>query len=353
MSAETDYLKLIQHSAGDEGWADDMNANLNEIDSVLADISKSNIFINPMLRFWQRGTSLTGVSGDKYLADRWINYLGSTRCIVSRQEFTPGQTDVPCEPQYYHSLFSPSGTLTQSGQRLEDVRTCAGQQAVLSFHARADKPQTAATWVAQGFGSGGSTWVLVDNTSYGLTTSWQKYVFQVDIPPINGKTIGASSNLYAGFNRVVATEDVNIDFALPQFNLGSVPLPFKPRPSALEEMLCQRYYETVGGNGVSHELFFSGAASTEYTTNGVWYFKVPKRIAPTISAENLSDLAVYSPLGCLADEGCTSFFVDGLSRHSVQLCTRWSSPYWTPGAFAWIRDSLSGATKFTADAEIY
>ena len=258
MSSLTGNLGLVKHASGYEGWADDMNANLDEIDNVLADISKSNIFINPMLRFWQRGTSLTGVSGDKYLADRWINYLGSTRCIVSRQEFTPGQTDVPCEPQYYHRLFSPAGYLTQSSQRIEDVRTCAGQKTVLSFYARADKPQTAGIWVAQDFGSGGSTWVLVDNTSYNLTTSWQRYVFPVDIPSISGKTIGTSSNLMVGFNRLIAPEDMNIDFALPQFNLGSVPLPFKPRPIGQELALCQRYYQTENmlcrtlGDGTTH-----------------------------------------------------------------------------------------------------
>ncbi|WP_421908270.1 hypothetical protein [Methanolacinia petrolearia] len=346
MSTLTENLGLVKHAFGTEGWGDDMNANLDEIDNVLADISKSNIFINPMLRFWQRGTSLTGVSGYNYLADRWEEELGSTQCIVSRQEFNPGQTDVPCEPQYYHRLFSPAGYLTQSGQRIEDVRTCAGQQTVISFYARADRPQAAGIWVAQDFGSGGSTWVLVNNTSYLLTTSWQKYVFPVNIPPINGKTIGASSNLYVGFNRVVATEDVNIDFALPQFNLGGIPLPFKPRPEALEELLCRRNYRksyakatnpgTVTSVGV-HQLY--AVATGTYMNPLVIQFDPPMRTTPTMTYYSSASGAS----GCVYNVTTTS---------DVAILGNSSSDKITIPTFPTIADNLY-YVHYIADSEIY
>ena len=346
MSTLTENLGLVKPSSGVEGWADDMNANLDGIDNVLADISKSNIFINPMLRHWQRGTSLTGVSGDRYLADRWIDYLGSSNCTISRQEFTPGQTDVPCEPQYYHRLFSPAGSLTQSSQRIEDVRTCAGQRTVLSFYARADIPQTAGIWVAQDFGSGGSTWVLVDNTSYNLTTSWQRYVFPVEIPSISGKTIGTSSNLMVGFNRFIAAEDMNIDFALPQFNSGSVPLPFKPRPEALEELLCQRYYRksyaqatnpgTVTSVGV-HQLY--AVATGTYMNPLVIQFDPPMRTTPTMTYYS----SASGTSGCVYNVTTTS---------DVVILGNSSSDKITIPTFPTIADNLY-YVHYIADSEIY
>jgi hypothetical protein len=144
-----------------------------------------NAIINGNFDIWQRGTSFSNPIGGAYLADRWLHGFdgtGSTRTI-SRQSFTLGQTDVPNEPTYFlgynQSVAGTGATVTNIQQRIEDVRTFAGQQVTLSFYAKAASAITLPEIVIQqGFGTGGSPSSIVNTTvasSVAISTSWTKY----------------------------------------------------------------------------------------------------------------------------------------------------------------------------------
>lgn len=208
-----------------------------------------NVIINSNFDFWQRNTSFSIATGGAYTADRFKygrDGSGDTGTI-SRQIFTPGQTDVPGNPTYFlrhNQTVAGTGTTVRAMEnRIEDVSTFAGKQATISFYAKADTSRTFSMNLFQNFGSGGSSSVSVANQSVTLTTVWQKFNITFNVPSISGKTVGAGSfiSLQMFFpNNAVHT----IDLAQLMFNEGNSPSNHKLAGEELagELQLCQRYY---------------------------------------------------------------------------------------------------------------
>ena len=212
--------------------------------------SNRNLIINGNFDVWQRDTSFTGsVSGTSaYTADRW-KAGGGTSTTVSRQTFTLGQTDVPGEPTYYAQWAITNNSQNyEFQQRIEDVRTLAGQKATISFYARRTTGSiTVGVRTVQYFGTGGSpsSSVVVSAGTPSLTTSWQKFTYTVDIGSVSGKTLGSDNNhaLWVGF-QVNDTNTGTIEIAQFQVEAGSVATPFEHRSFGDELLRCQRYYQT-------------------------------------------------------------------------------------------------------------
>ena len=236
-----------------------LSVNSNPLPTA-GSLSNRNKLINGNFDFWQRGTS--GSSG--YVADRWLMGLVGSTAAVSRQSFTLGQTDVPGEPNYYHRMVVTSsagaGNLAITQQRIESVKTLAGQTATLSFWAKADASKNMAVEFYQSFGTGGSPSTAVNTigvTTIALTTSWQKFTVTVAVPSISGKTLGTNNDdflamffwLDAGSNfdsrtNTLGQQSGTFDIARVQFEAGDVATPFEERPIGTELALCQRYYQT-------------------------------------------------------------------------------------------------------------
>jgi hypothetical protein len=266
-----------------------------------------NKIINGNFDFWQRATSFTSYAYGG--ADRWATInIGSTH-TTSRQSFTLGQTDVPGEPTYYQrSVVTSSagaGNLCLTYQKIESVRTLAGQKATLSFWAKADATKNIAIEFTQNFGTGGSPSSPVREvgvTTCALTSSWQKFEVTVDIPSISGKTLGSDGNdgflllfwFDAGsdFNsrtNSLGQQSGTFDIAQVQLEAGSVATPFEMRPPGVELALCQRYFEKSyaisvspgfafgAGNGTYN--FGSGTSTASITSP----FNTRKRANPTVT----------------------------------------------------------------------
>ena len=180
----------------DDGAPYSLNASGNE--NPINRTGFKNYLINGGFRLWQRGTSFTAM--DAYGADRWKHGSGGT-ATVSRQEFALGQTDVPGEPEFYwrnDTTVAGVGTATLLRQRIEDVRTLAGQTTTLSFWAKAGVTKTFQVVIQQVFGTGGtpSTDVIALNQSQSIGTVWTRYTYSVTIPSIGGKTLGSNDDDY-------------------------------------------------------------------------------------------------------------------------------------------------------------
>ena len=306
-----------------------------------------NAIINGNFDIWQRGTSFTGAG---YGADRWLSSRSGSTHTVTRQPFTLGQTDVPSEPTYYIQTIvsSVAGANNNSllNQRIEDVRTFAGQQVTVSFWAKADASKNIAIEFVQAFGTGGSPSASVQRigvTKVALTTSWQKITVTTTIPSISGKTLGTDGNsslrllIYfdagSDFNSRTDTlgqQSGTFDIAQAQVEAGPVATPFERRPIGTELALCQRYYETSGTSLFSQASLFRG-----YVVSGAVYsvrtnFKVEKRAAPTVTITNEFATAFPTTPGGAQLPGTRGFQEDRTANGNNN--SGLFSSYWTASA---------------------
>lgn len=251
-----------------------------------------NHIINGNFDIWQRGASQTtaGYGSD----DRWNNSnVGSTK-THSRQTCTDTERAL-FNAQYYSrtvvSSVAGASNYVNKLQSIEDVTKLAGKTVTLSFWARADSTKNMGFKTVQMFGTGGSpsTYNVQHNSSFTLTSTWQKFTKTLTLPSIVGKTLGTdgvhtsytrfdfefelgSSLTYAG----IVQQSGTFDIALVQLEECSVATPFEQRPIGLELSLCQRYYELLNG------VFIGYVASANFTYFPLKFF-VKKRVSPTIS----------------------------------------------------------------------
>lgn len=307
---------------------------------LAAQLRNKNRIINGNFDVWQRATSQT--SSGYGSADRWNNiHLGSTKTI-SLQAFTLGQTDVPGEPIYYSrtvvTSVADAGNLVIKQQRMESVRTLAGQTCTVSFWAKADSSKNIAIEFAQNFGTGGSPSAQV--TAIGvqlvaLTNTWTRYTKTIAIPSISGKTLGTAGNdsleftfwFEAGSDWNARTASLGqqsgtFDIAQVQIEAGSVASDFEYRPIAEELALCQRYFYmdplgTFAGEGFAT----NGTSISAYIGFPVSMRATPSVVFITTTYTNASGINVLtsSPLGLtafatgtVASPGANAFFKTGL-----------------------------------------
>ncbi len=148
-----------------------------------------------------------------------------------------------------------SGAYAALIQKIEDVRSLAGQTITISFWAKAASgtPKIAIE-MDQNFGSGGSTRVTTFGSQVTLSTLWTRYSITMQIPSISGKTIGSSSfialDLFtsagADFNArsgSLGIQNNTFDFWGVQVEVGTIATPLEQRPIGLEISLCQRYFQ--------------------------------------------------------------------------------------------------------------
>jgi hypothetical protein len=230
-----------------------------------------NRIINGDFDVWQRGVVPFTLSN--YGVDRWLHARNNTTQSVSRQSFTLGQTAVPNEPTYFcrTAVTSVTGAANYALllQRIEDVRTFAGQQVTLSLWAKADATRNISVELSQFFGNGGSPSAVVDGlgvNKVSIGTSWQKITVTTTLPSISGKTLGTNNDHFLGINiwfdagstynsrtSTLGQQSGTFDIAQVQLEPGPVATPFEHRSQSQELALCQRYFRkvTFAGGGYS------------------------------------------------------------------------------------------------------
>jgi hypothetical protein len=248
-----------------------------------------------------------------YNFDRWQqqNGGGGTNTLTP-QTFTPGTAPVA---GYEGSTFLQAVTASQSltgdyaliTQRIENVRTFAGQTVTFSFWAKATSgtPKVGLEF-SQNFGSGGSPSSDV-NTAIGavtLSTSWARYSITATVPSISGKTIGTTANTSmlmanlwisggATFNTrasSIGIQNNTFQFWGVQVEYGSKATPFQTASGGSiqgEIAMCQRYYWRTTASDV-YTFFNFGVATSTVRTDHYFQFPVRMRTKPTaIESANL------------------------------------------------------------------
>ncbi len=167
------------------------------LSKALADqtIGNPNLIIDGNFDYWIEGTSQT--SSGYGSSTMWISYhAGDTTKTITREDFTHGQTSVPGNPSYFTRTVFDGGSTADSRLLLEQkqdllLTKLSGKTITVSFYAKADTALELGTDVYQMFGSGGSASVPSGNKVFTLSTSWKKYTTTINVPSINGKTLGS------------------------------------------------------------------------------------------------------------------------------------------------------------------
>jgi len=251
-----------------------------------------NKLINGDFGVWQRGTSFSLTGSTIYSADRWATY-GVTGDTLSQQTFTAGTAPVAgYEGTFYARLVTGSTASPRYFyQKIEDVRTFAGQTVTLSFWARVSSGTGTvdATLGNQNFGSGGSSFVGGTSQSFTATTSWQRFSFTGTVASVAGKTIGAGS--FAEATLSTSNTSKTMEFWGVQLEAGSVATAFQTATGTIQGELaaCQRYYNRYTASG-NYSIYASSAMSvTSTSAQGIFSFPVEMRTPPaSIDSSNLA-----------------------------------------------------------------
>jgi hypothetical protein len=232
-------------------------------------LAGKNKIINGDFYINQRGFSST-TTNSAYGFDRWTYYYEGGTVTYSAQNFTAGTAPVAgYEGKSFMRLAttgqSASGNSTRAIQKIEDVRTFAGQTVTVSFWAKASSgtPYVGVNFI-QDFGTGGSPSGAAEGLGSAVTisTSWARYSVSRTVASISGKTIGtttpgslnlglwtsAGSAFASALPGFSALQNVDIDIWGVQVEAGSTATPFTTATGTLQGELsaCQRYYYQIG-----------------------------------------------------------------------------------------------------------
>ena len=314
---KTTYANGDVYSASD---VNDTNGTINANATPYA--AGKNKIINGDFNINQRAFSSSVDGHNLYFYDRWIGGFVSpagASVTFSAQTFTAGTAPVSgYESTNFFRMVTTGvvangNTTTQIrvSQKIEDVRTFAGQTMTVSFWAKsASGTPKVAVRIDQNFGSGGSSTVTaIAGSVTQITTSWVRYSFTVAVPSISGKTIGTSSftevRLFVAAGSAipnvsgVGLQDNTFDFWGVQAENGSVATAFQTATGTIQGELaaCQRYYWRSSNNSA---FATQGVGFAYSTTQMSIIITMPTqmRIAPT--AIDYSNLIYSDGAGTIA-----------------------------------------------------
>jgi hypothetical protein len=246
-----------------------------------------NAIINGDFGIWQRGTSFSPAN-TAYTADRW--YVDATTAYptsqtISQQTFTPGTAPVSgYEGTYYLRYaytYAPGNPGSYIGQKIEDVRTYAGQTVTISFWAKVASAAALSVNLVQNFGSGGSTSATTSVGTPSATTSWQRFTYSVSVPSISGKTIGTSS--FLDLRIFAPNASSTTDIWGVQLEAGSTATNFQTATGTKQGELaaCQRYYWRSNTAGNNYTRVATGMAYSSTIAGLTIPLPVSMRVIPT------------------------------------------------------------------------
>jgi hypothetical protein len=275
-----------------------------------------NKIINGDFRVNQRAFTSTTTTAT-YGFDRFLLGTSDGTATYSAQTFTAGAAPVAgYEGTNFAQIVTTGQTLTTAAtnlqQRIESVRTFAGQTATFSFWAKATTgtPNVIVSLV-QNFGTGGSpsASVTTNGTVQAITTAWARYSFTIPVPSISGKTIGTTTDgylsaiIYVSGGSASAVPTVGIQsntFQIwgVQAEYGSYATPFQTASNGnaqAELAMCQRYfYQFATGATKAIGIGAYNTTTEAYTTLN---FPVTMRTTPTLSATTGTGYYRFQRLG--------------------------------------------------------
>jgi len=362
--AEPDNSSLVKNGA------QDIRALGDAIDTSVWNVgygqAGKNKIINGDFNINQRAFTSTTSSG-AYTFDRFVTAAVDGTSTFTAQTFTLGAAPVAgYEGKNFINVASTGQTLTSAitllGQRIESVRTFAGQTITVSFYAKAASgtPKVAVE-LSQNFGTGGSPSAAV-NTYAGsvtLTTSFARYSVSVAVPSISGKTLGTANDdqlrlslwTSAGsdFNSRTGSLGIQtntISFWGVQAEYGSKATPFQTATGTIQGELaaCQRYYIRYPQAGSGSIVGGLGTALSTTVTPVFFAPPVEMRVTPT--AIDFANIALYDNVSVIA---ATSVVLGGSNPKALTGYTTVASGLTQFRAYSMLANTANAFIGFSAE----
>jgi hypothetical protein len=328
---EPDNSSLVKNGA------QDIRALGDAIDTSVWNVgygqAAKNKIINGDFSINQRAFTSTTTSGT-FGFDRWTLQASDGTVTYSAETFTLGSAPVAgYESANFGRIVTTGQTLSTASagliQRIESVRTFAGQTVTVSFWAKAASgtPKIAVEF-GQNFGSGGSSTVFTLVATPTLSTSWARYSGTVTVPSISGKTIAGGNDRLGLTFWVSAGSDLNsrtnslgiqsntFDIWGVQAEYGSKATPFQTATGTIQGELaaCERYYQrvtTTSSTGIQQ-----GWANGTTVCDIFWRLAT-MRVAPT--SMDVLNLEVYRPANGTTYSGGTTTLNTSVSQDVVTV----------------------------------
>ena len=326
----------------------------------------TNAIINGAFDINQRSFTSASSPVATYGFDRWVNVGIGTggSATFSAQTFTPGTAPMA---GYEGANFLRIVTTGQTGadietdiqQKIEDVRSFAGQTVTISFFAKAASGTPAIALAAsQAFGTGGSPATLVNVGKTTISTSWARYSLTYAVPSITGKTIGAGSSLQFLFyvsagsaanswTGSLGIQSNTFDIWGVQLEAGSVATPFKRNAPSIQAELaaCQRYfYDPLFNTSAANRAICNANAYSSTAAFGLLNFPTSMRVAPSINSTASSFALGYSGSATL-----TSMTIEVSQPDSILLLLQVASGLTTNASYHLYRPGTTATLQFSAE----
>lgn len=263
-------------------------------------LSHRNLIINGAMQVAQRGTSVSSQTSSGYFTvDRWRTNASGGTYNQSQQAVTLGDSTIGDFKYFLRHETTTGDNFSGLNYRIEDVQSVPEGTLTLSFYAKGTNPNAGYVQMIarQFFGTGGSPSTTVDQSGQNivLTSSWQKFDFQITVPSISGKTLGTNGDSYYQIQLTQAGSDTStdawtLDITGVQLELGSVATPFEHRSFGDEILRCQRYFSKSGDYATapaegsdSKTVTTSIDMTTSLMRTPYIYFPVNMRTAPTVT----------------------------------------------------------------------
>jgi len=304
--AEPDNSSLVKNGA------QDIRALGDAIDTSVWNVgygqAGKNKIINGNYAINQRAFTSTTTT-NTYGFDRWAGTFTDGTTTYSTQAFTVGAAPVAgYESANYARLVTTGQTLTSASsifrQRIEDVRTFAGQTVTVSFWAQSGSgTPSIAVELIQSFGTGGSpsasvTGITATTAKQAISTTWTRYSYVISVPSISGKTLGTANDSFLQLGIWVSGgSDFNartgsLGIQTNTFNIwgvqaeyGSYATPFQTASGGSiqgELAMCQRYYFRTTSTDTNNALSSAAGTFTTLEADAMIKFPVTMRTSPTV-----------------------------------------------------------------------
>lgn len=313
--------------------------------------SNENIIINGDFNSWQEGTSFAAISNNTYFADVWqYNETSTAIHTVSRDTDVPPVAESGHFSNYSIKVDCTTADTSIAAADLVWVETSiegynflpiAQQNFTISFWHKHSKPGT----YCVAFLNSGHDRSYVSEYTQSVSEVWEKSTITVTASPSGGtwnygdglgleirfvlacgstyQTNAGSwqtgSYLSATSNQVNACDSTLNDFKIAQVKLepGPVATPFTGRNHQNEIDKIYRYFWRFDNNDIWAGIIGTGQANSATVARVPISYKVPMRIAPSVSVSHVTDFFLLNSTGLSVNT--TAVTADSISRFMAVL----------------------------------